>query len=205
MHPCLSSRILFADLSSVRASMANTAFFKSYTDPTTNSTFLLHGSHHPSLFDVAISEQKRTFSSRVLAHPDILLSLGSGHEPERHDTSQSSPTKHKQKNSGNAKTTPHKSWQNILDSSALDTPLDRFVRIDPAITHLPESDDLHNLEFLQSMTKSYFNMEEIRKIALRLFAKLFYFEEIERSDDILDDEFVLQGKSSPTINDFQVH
>ena len=43
------------------------------------------------------------------------------------------------------------------------------------------------------MTKSCFDTEEIRKLALQLFASLFYFDEKEQRDGISDDENSLQG------------
>lgn len=180
-------------VNSVRASMAHSNYFKPYKHPTSDSTFYDNGLYQHSLFDIAMSEQKRTFQTHSFVNPDILLSLGSGYEPERRDSAQPSQTTKNQRSGGNAEDASRESWQNFLLSLPTDAPLNKFVRIDPAITHLPARDDLDSLEFLQSMTESYFNTEEIRNIAFRLFANLFYFEEAEQRDKTSDDDNFLQG------------
>lgn len=185
--------------------MANSNYFKPYKHPDSGSTFYENGSYEQSLFSIAISEQKRIFPRQVLANPpDILLSLGSGYEPGRRDSTQPSPIT-KEINGRGAEESSRESWHDFLSSLPADALLNRFMRIDPAISNLPAPDDLGSLELLQSVPKSYFDTEEIRKIAFRLFANLFYFEEQDQKGESLDDENVLQGMSKPGYNDVRVH
>jgi hypothetical protein len=173
--------------------MANSNYFKPYKHPDSGSMFHENGSYEQSLFSIAISEQKRIFSKQVLVNPpDILLSLGSGYEPGRRDSAQPSPIT-KDINGRGAEEASRESWHDFLASLSADALLNRFMRIDPAISNLPARDDLDSLELLQSVPESYFDTEEIRKIAFRLFANLFYFEEQEEKGERLDDENGLQG------------
>jgi hypothetical protein len=178
--------------------MTNSKYFKPYKHPTSNLTFYENSLYRPGLYDIAIGEQKRAFPIRNFSNPDIFLSLGSGYESERRDSAQSSPIA-EDRSSRNTDEASRESWHIFLYSLPSETVSNQFVRIDPAIAHLPAQDDPDSLEIIQTMSKSYFDTEEIRKLALELFARLFYFDEKEKRDEVSDDENSLQGTIIPSM------
>jgi hypothetical protein len=172
--------------------MSNINYFKPYKHPQTNQAFYEADSHKQSVFLIAGGEQKRAFPIQPSTYPDVMLSLGSGSGPERRDSTQqlSSTKKNKRRN---VKTDePRDSWHDFLSSLPANAPLDHFVRIDPIMISVPELDDLDSMNILQDMMKSLVDMDDIRSLALQLFATIFYFQPTEHRDDTAD-AGIIQG------------
>ena len=182
--------------------MSNSSYFKPFKHPTSEQTFYGSSSNRQSLFVISGGEQKRTFPVQPTAYPDILLSLGSGCEHERLDfTGQASHTGSRRRTSGTKRAGnprgsdegPQKSWHEFLSCLPVDAPLEKFVRIDPIMAKVPELCDLDSMNEFQSAINSYIDLEEVRKLALRLFACLFYYEPSEHTGTSLANDSCIQG------------
>jgi hypothetical protein len=174
-----------------RASMSNPSYFKPYRRPNSQQIFYETDVHQQSLFLIAGGEHKRIFPNQPSAYPDILLSLGSGSEPESRDSaSQMSSSTKRNKKRSRGDDGSREAWYDFLFSLPTDAPIDKFVRLDSLVVSLPERDDLDSIEALQGLFKSVVDMDEIRKLALRLFANLFYFEPAEHKDETSDEGYV---------------
>jgi len=178
--------------------MSNPKYFKPYKHPDSNQTFHQLIPYEENIFDIARGEQKRVFPVQPSTYPDLLLSLGSGCESERRDSAQQLPATKQNRKGKNGHESAHDSWYSFLFSLPASAPLDKFVRIDPGMANVPELDDLDSMETLQDMSMSYINKDEIRKLALRLFANLFYFEPSRHQEETADD--TVQGISSPKMS-----
>jgi hypothetical protein len=63
---------------------------------------------------------------------------------------------------------------------------------------IPSADDLSKMKHLQSLASSHIDSDQIKRIAAKLLATMFYFETTENVMEQVDGSFVIQGKYLPS-------
>jgi len=183
-----------------RATMATPKLFRSLRHAPSKQIYVAAelGMRNP----ITIADKERKFlSSQVESEgcPDLLLSLGTGMDGERLQSSGSSirsaapsfvgsiasfasrgdPLKRASSPTRCQMTSDD--FTNSLPSSANPS---RFIRYNPiTMLGLPAADDLSKMKQIQSLAKVHMDMTQIKKIADKLLATLFYFETIEDVTD----------------------
>jgi hypothetical protein len=171
--------------------------------------FFANDAFSDSTVAVAALEWKAIWHDLEQDYPDILLSVGTGYNP-----SPQSPTINERRRTSSwiGTTAPERLGSNSCNEAALtdrqsawdaymtqlpDSALGRFIRLNPEFSEdLPVIDDVGRMESLQRMVREHVGISvEIRKLAPRLLASLFYFELSEPILEAPDNGFVAKGSS----------
>jgi hypothetical protein len=154
---------------------------------------------------VADSEFKTIWGSSQAKFPDFVLSLGTGLS-----TSQvagfagiETPTKpskaprflmigkNKQNVSPRFDQQCEQTWKEYVHLLGISSATaGKYIRLNIKIFELPAIDDFSSVELLRDMVKTHTDSKEIRKVASRLIAKLFYFETVGEMEKIGNDFFM---------------
>lgn len=74
-----------------------------------------------------------------------------------------------------------------------------YIRFNPVSTMgIPSADDLSKMKHLKSLASSHIDTDQIKRIAAKLLASVFYFETTENVMEQVDGAFVTQGKYLPS-------
>jgi predicted acylesterase/phospholipase RssA len=175
-----------------RATSAAPRYFKPFHHEESSQTFLDGALYHNNPIGVADSEWKLIWPSNLSSHPDIILSLGTGFDPQKRQPQQR-----------NAAMRPgivrngkfllkiaadhiedaldcEKTWDEYVRRIPHDS-RSRFVRYSPKLVKcLPALDDVYLVESLQDLASKHLSEEKeaagIQKLAMQLIATSFYFE-----------------------------
>ncbi|KIW04786.1 uncharacterized protein PV09_03974 [Verruconis gallopava] len=183
-----------------RATISTPKLFKPFLHEATKHIYCAAGPPH--LNPIYIADSERRIFKQELRNPDapdLIISLGAGVEEELVD--------HSKYNSWNSSETPPNcscdsaerktpsrtltkrrtsflKCQSTSDDFIHDFPSSakshlRFVRFNPRVSEkLPSSDDLGSLEELRDKIRSQIDKNEIKALAAKLLAALFYYETI---------------------------
>jgi hypothetical protein len=164
--------------------MAKKAYFVPFRHAVSNWTFSDNESSQENPIFIADSEFRTAYSDLPIKFPDVLVSIGSG-------------LPHKGSSSANEMpmTGPEAVWNDYSSSlPGAQIPLEKFIRLNPALDQLPEYDDMACWKDLQSVVKERMDAEHIGKLALQLFATLFYLEKLDVVDEASSDKIVVIGE-----------
>ncbi len=74
-----------------------------------------------------------------------------------------------------------------------------YIRFNPvSAMGIPSADDLSKMKHLRSLASSHIDSDQIKRIAAKLLATVFYFETTENVLEQVDGTFVTQGKYLPS-------
>ena len=183
-----------------RATMAAPKLFRAFQHAPSKQIYVAAELSMRNPITIADKERKILSSlSESEGCPDLLLSLGTGMDGEQLQSSAASirsaapsfigsiasfgsrgdPVKRASSPTRCQMTSDD--FINSLPSSAKPS---RFIRYNPITTlGLPAADDLSKMKQIQSLAKAHIDLAQIKKIADKLLATLFYFETIEEVTD----------------------
>jgi hypothetical protein len=156
---------------------------------------------------IADSEFKTIWGSSQAKCPDFVLSLGTGLSTSQSAgfvgmetaAKSSKPTilsmtrRNKQKVSPRFDQQCEKMWNDYLHSFGISSATaGKYIRLNIKAFELPAIDDFSSVGLLRDMVKTQTDLTEIRKVASRLIANLFYFETGGEMEKIGND-FFLRG------------
>jgi hypothetical protein len=140
---------------------------------------------------VADSEWKLIWDSELCSHPDVMLSLGTGYDPEKRQPPRNSIMRPGMIRNGKFLlkiAADHiedaldceKTWDEYVRRIPQDA-RSRFVRYSPKLTKcLPGLDDVYIVDNLQNLASQDLTREKeassIQRVAMQLIATCFYFE-----------------------------
>jgi hypothetical protein len=152
-------------------------------------------------------------TSVEIEYPDIVLSLetGLGTISNRNSKNSEKPSilSHLKKQ-GNTKTDQEdangqrpflsersEAWDSYLNLLPHSAPTSKFVRLNPKFEQdLSVSEDISSAEYIQSVVQKYYtNDNQIKSLAVQLFATLFYMDVSETILETEDNGVTVQGKS----------
>jgi hypothetical protein len=141
--------------------------------------------------EIAESEWRLIWGSSLCSHPDVLLSLGTGHDPQKRER----PTQINALKRGLYRETKHmfkmaadrmhdaldceKAWNEHIRHLPDAISRSRFFRYSPALAKsLPTLDDIDALPRLQDAVRKDLecNVAQFQRLAMQLVASSFYFE-----------------------------
>lgn len=140
---------------------------------------------------IADSERRLIWGSSVCANPDLLLSLGTGFDPQRRERQTQinvlkrgiyRETKHLFKMAADRMHDTldcEKAWKEHIRHLPEEISLSRFVRYSPELVKsLPSLDDIDQLDRLQELARKELarNAALFQRLAMQLVATSFYFE-----------------------------
>ena len=197
-----------------RASMATPRLFKPFRHDPSKQIYTAADINFRNPISIAESERKLLAGKQdQIEYPDIVLSLGTGvdAQPGQQIISSSSASirtatpsvvgslrsiassrdpLRRATSPTRCQMTSNDFWNN-LPLSQRDT---RFIRFNPvSMMGIPGADDLPKMKHLQSLTSSHVDMQQIKEIASRLLATLFYFEIVENVVELIDGRFLAKG------------
>jgi hypothetical protein len=156
---------------------------------------------------IADSEFKTIWRSSQAKCPDFVLSLGTGLSTSQSASFVGTETpaksskhtrllmagRNKRKVSPRFDKQCEQVWNDYLHSLGISSATaGKYIRLNIKAFDLPAIDDFSSVELLRDMVKTQTDLTEIRKIASRLIAKLFYFETVGEMEKIGND-FFLRG------------
>jgi hypothetical protein len=190
--------------------MAKKAYFVPFRHAASNWTFSDNESSEENPISIADSEFRNAYSDLPIKFPDVLVSIGTGlpHKgsslrPEAKPSTRDFVKSNLGGNTGKSSSSnempmavgPEAVWNDYSSSlPGAQIPLEKFIRLNPAFDKLPEYDDVACLKDLQSLVRARMDPEYIGKLALRLFAALFYLEKLDVVDEASSDKIVVIGK-----------
>jgi len=155
-------------------------------------------------------------TSVEIEYPDIVLSLETGIGTSSNRNSKNSENSEKPsllshlKKHGNTKTDQgdangqrsflserSKAWDSYLNLLPHSAPTSKFVRLNPIFEQdLSVSEDMSSTEYIQSVVQKYYtNDNQIKSLAVQLFATLFYMDVSETVLETEDNGVIVKGKS----------
>ncbi|KAL2820557.1 hypothetical protein BDW59DRAFT_174473 [Aspergillus cavernicola] len=182
-----------------RATSAAPRIFKPFFHSPSGQEYQDGAIYHNNPIDIAIREQKLIWPDTAESHPDIVLSIGTGYNPE--SQAQEDPQQQllstKPTSRGmisyfkglariaidhiHSSLDSERTWHTFLERSHPQARFrDRYIRANLALENDPPSlDDVSMIDTLSEMTRSRVTKEFslIQAIADRLIASTFYFEE----------------------------
>lgn len=179
---------------SARATSAAPRIFKPFFHSASGQEYQDGAIYHNNPIDVAYREQKLIWPDMADSHPDIVLSIGTGYNPnsQTRDTHLSRPGSRGMISyvMGLAKIAmdhihssldSERTWRVFLERTHPPSRfLDRYVRANLALDNDPPSlDNVEMIDTLSEMTRSRFtkDISFIQSISDRLVASSFYFEQ----------------------------
>ncbi|KAL4757187.1 uncharacterized protein BDW70DRAFT_171583 [Aspergillus foveolatus] len=179
---------------SARATSAAPRIFKPFFHSASGQEYQDGAIYHNNPIDVAYREQKLIWPDMADSHPDIVLSIGTGYNPnsQTRDTHLSRPGSRGMISyvMGLAKIAmdhihnsldSERTWRVFLERTHPPSRfLDRYVRANLALDRDPPSlDNVEMIDTLSEMTRSRFtkDISFIQSISDRLVASSFYFEQ----------------------------
>ncbi|KAL3429839.1 hypothetical protein BDV09DRAFT_202723 [Aspergillus tetrazonus] len=179
---------------SARATSAAPRIFKPFFHNASGQEYQDGAIYHNNPIDVAYREQKLIWPDMADSHPDIVLSIGTGYNPnsQTRDTHLSRPGSRGMISyvMGLAKIAmdhihssldSERTWRVFLERTHPPSRfLDRYVRANLALDNDPPSlDNVEMIDTLSEMTRSRFtkDISFIQSISDRLVASSFYFEQ----------------------------
>jgi hypothetical protein len=156
---------------------------------------------------IANSEFQTIWGSSRAKYPDFVLSIGTGLSTSQSASfvgmetpvKPSKPTKLSMLGRNKRNVSPRfdqqceQMWKDYLQSLGISSATaGKYIRLNIKAFELPAIDDFSSVELLRDMVKTQTDLTEIRKVASRLIAKLFYFETVGEMEKIGND-FFLRG------------
>jgi hypothetical protein len=156
---------------------------------------------------IANSEFQNIWGSSRAKYPDFVLSIGTGLSTSQSASlvgmetpiKPSKTTKFAMLGRNKRNVSPRfdqqceQMWKNYLQSLGISSATaGKYIRLNIKAFELPAIDDFSSVELLRDMVKTQTDLTEIRKVASRLIAKLFYFETVGEMEKIGND-FFLRG------------
>ncbi|KAF1844020.1 FabD/lysophospholipase-like protein [Cucurbitaria berberidis CBS 394.84] len=191
-----------------RATSAAPRYFKPFHHESSKQTYLDGALYYNNPIGVADSEWKLIWGSNLCSHPDIVLSLGTGYDPQKRERPQrSSAVRRGIFRNGKFLlkiAADHlqdaldceKTWQEYTRRLPEEVSRSRFVRYSPQlIKDLPALDDVHRLDSLQEMVRGFLSEDAVkfRRLAMQLIATSFYFE-TEKVEQLALNTATITGK-----------
>ena len=178
---------------SARATSAAPRYFREFYHEPTKRAYRDGGIYHNNPINVADKERKLIWPDWKDAHPDIVLSVGTGYCLEarnERNTKEKLPgsrpgvftyakdlLKIAMDHIGSSLDT-ERTWQDFLNTKVLlDLDCDKFVRFNPKLEREVRLDDVASMNELRMITREQLtNDKRIMEVAHRLIASSFYFE-----------------------------
>ncbi|KAF2667466.1 hypothetical protein BT63DRAFT_456762 [Microthyrium microscopicum] len=186
-----------------RASLTFSGHFKPFKHDATERTYTGHGGYPSDPIEVMQHESERLWPSPTSTFPDAVLSIGTGtglnnskFKFSKEATERMMWKPARAATSEKPEEEPHDSaWNQFLGTLPPNYPSSKYSRLDVQIPHiLPEKDDVSALLAFQKTVRANIRQEEIREIAMKLLAALFYFERTGIIDEVSDEEFYIYGE-----------
>lgn len=201
-----------------RASMATPKLFKPFRHDPSKQIYTAAEITFRNPITIADSERRLLSGSHEhFELPDLVLSLGTGVDGQpgslRHTSSASSIRTATPSVVGSLRSlggardplrrvasptrcqTTSDDFANTLPLSQRDP---RFIRFNPvSMMGIPAAEDLSKMRHVQTLASSHIDMQQIREIAARLLATLFYFETMDNAVELIDGKFLAKGMFIP--------
>jgi hypothetical protein len=181
----------FAHSISARATSAAPRYFKPFQHERSKQTYLDGALYYNNPIGIADSEWKLIWGTDLSSHPDLVISLGTGYDPQQRErTPRNSVMRRGLFQDGRFLlkiAADHmqdaldceKIWEEYVRRLPDDVSRSRFVRYSIEMANsLPALDDVHCLESLQAKTKEKLAAKAgyFQNLAMQLMTTSFYFE-----------------------------
>jgi hypothetical protein len=163
--------------------------------------------------EIADSEWRLIWASSLCSHPDLLLSLGTGFDPQRRERQTQinvlkrgiyRETKHLFKMAADRMHDAldcEKAWREHIRHLPEDISKSRFVRYSPELVKaLPSLDDIDQLDRLQDLVRKDLARKaaQFHRLAMQLVATSFYFE-TEKIQQRGQAAAIITGRAMPVL------
>ncbi len=187
--------------------MAHPSLFKPFKRKSSNQAYS-NLEDDRDLLAIADSEFKTIFGSSPSGFPEIVVSLGTGLSigqvasptglVQRTKTWQSARSsiigKSKQKKQPSLDQKCEKAWDEYVQLSAKNGASEETkTRLNIDAVDLPAVDDIDRIESLHDMVRTQIRSRDIRQLAARLVARLFYFEKSGEPELAPGNEMFIRG------------
>lgn len=205
-----------------RASMATPKLFKPFRHHLSKQIYTAADISYRNPIAIADRERKLLSNQQDPSDlPDLVLSLGTGMQAQPRLTSSGASVRTATpsvvgslRSLGNARDPLRRAssparcqmasddFANGLSTSQRSS---SFIRFNPvSMMSMPSADDLPKMKHLQSLVRSHIDAEQIKNMAARLLATVFYFEPIENVIERADGTFMAQGNYFPSYSRLHV-
>lgn len=183
---------------SLRATTASPTYFKPFFHKGSGNTFVDGGIRYNNPVEIALRESKYLWPHFEKNDPDILLSIGTGFDPDEGQAPEVAGSKPAQgirafatdilrlvKQNIQDGMNSEKIWKRFSSNFYIDgnEKKRRYCRLNPEIKDLPKIDAVDRMgELEKKARKAFEGSQEVNHICATLIASLFYFEEIHGSD-----------------------
>jgi len=163
--------------------MANKALFKPFAHDRLGPLYVDRTIHSANAVAIAAERIEKAFAQETQPTIDIALSLGGCVKRSTKTSVQTS-----QDFDGDT------SWQEFLESKRAQSLAAAITRLQIEMNEVPHVDELSAINRIQAMVKSHINPNEIRVVAARLFASLFYVDSDGTADEQPDGGYLIPSK-----------